>query len=174
MRGQIDNLNRVIPGSLIAVRDNEQEPWILSVVRWFRRLMVDYVEIGVEYLGREPRFVKMVTDYDRELATAEAPNFESRCFAALYLPPSEGYPTMPIKTVLLPAREFRRRFGCDIAFVQRNLQDAFERTYPATVRVRLDLFCGHRQGSTASSLRLPIVDRLGPKKRLRRRWVRYD
>ena len=107
MRGQISNLNRVIPGSLIAVRDNEAEPWILSVVRWFRRLMVDYVEIGVEYLGREPRFIKMVTDYDRGLATAEAPNLASRCFAALYLPPSERYPTMPIKTVLLPAREFR-------------------------------------------------------------------
>ena len=27
--------------------------------------MVDYVEIGVEYLGREPRFVKMVTGGDR-------------------------------------------------------------------------------------------------------------
>jgi hypothetical protein len=107
MRGQISNLNRVIPGSLIAVRDNEAEPWILSVVRWFRRLMVDYVEIGVEYLGREPRFIKMVTDYDGDLATAEAPNLASRCFAALYLPPSEQYPTMPIKTVLLPAREFR-------------------------------------------------------------------
>ncbi len=107
MRGQIDNLNHVIPGSLIAVRDSETAPWTVSVVRWFRRLMVDYVEIGVEYLGREPRFVKMVTDYDLDLATAEAPNFASRCFAALYLPPSEEYPTMPIKTLLLSAREFR-------------------------------------------------------------------
>jgi hypothetical protein len=107
MRGQIDNLNRVIPGSLIAVRDSATAPWTVSVVRWFRRLMVDYVEIGVEYLGREPRFVKMVTDYDLDLATAEGPNSASRCFAALYLPPSEEYPTMPIKTLLFSAREFR-------------------------------------------------------------------
>jgi hypothetical protein len=107
MRAQIDNLNGVIPGSLIAVRESETEPWTVSVVRWFRRLMVDYVEIGVEYLGREPRYVKLVTHCDRDLSTAEAPHLASRCFAALYLPPSEEYPTMPIKTLLLPAHDFR-------------------------------------------------------------------
>ena len=107
MRAQIGNLNRVIPGSLIAVRDSETAPWVVSVVRWFRRLMVDYVEIGVEYLGREPRFVKMVTDGDRGLTVVEAPNVTSKCFAALYFPPSEECPTMPIKTLLLPACEFR-------------------------------------------------------------------
>jgi hypothetical protein len=125
MRGQIDNLNRVIPGSLIAVRDSETEPWIVSVVRWFRRLMVDYVEIGVEYLGREPRFVKIVTDYDSDLAIAETPNFASKCFAALYLPPSEEYPTMPIKTLLLPARDFRT--DCAVTLLSSN----------ATYRMRL-------------------------------------
>jgi hypothetical protein len=106
MRAQIDNLNLVIPGSLIVIRDSETAPWIVSVVRWFRRLMVDHVEIGIEYLGREPRFVKLVTDSDSD-APAETPNFASRCFAALYLPPSEQYPTMPIKTLLLPAQDFR-------------------------------------------------------------------
>ena len=125
MRGQIDNLNHVIPGSLIAVRDNEKTPWTVAVVRWFRRLMVDYVEIGVEYLGREPRFVKMVTDCDRDLATAEAPNFASRCFAALYLPPSEQYPTMPIKTLLLSADAFRT--DSDVTLLSSN----------ATYRMRL-------------------------------------
>ena len=107
MRAQIDNLNGVIPGSLIAVRESQTAPWIVSVVRWFRRLMVDYVEIGVEYLGREPRFVKLVTDAEGDAPGAEAPNFASRCFAALYLPPSAEYPTMPIKTLLLPANDFR-------------------------------------------------------------------
>jgi hypothetical protein len=125
MRGQIDNLNRVIPGTLIAIRDSETAPWTVSVVRWFRRLMVDYVEIGVEYLGREPRFVKMVTDYDRDLATAEEPNSAPRCFAALYLPPSDEYPTIPIKTVLLPAREFRT--DSDVTLLSSN----------ATYRMRL-------------------------------------
>ncbi|HEX4523295.1 MAG TPA: hypothetical protein VH704_07225 [Casimicrobiaceae bacterium] len=105
MRAQVDDLNGVIPGSLIAVRESQTAPWVVSVVRWFRRLMVDYVEIGVEYLGREPRFVKLVTDGD--VPVADAPNSASRCFAALYLPPSAEYPTMPIKTLLLPASDFR-------------------------------------------------------------------
>ena len=118
MRAQIDNLNLVIPGSLIAIRDSETSPWIVSVVRWFRRLMVDHVEIGVEYLGRKPRFVKMVADCDRELAIAEAPDRASRCFAALYLPPSEEHPTMPIKTLLLPACEFRT--GRDVTLLSSN------------------------------------------------------
>jgi hypothetical protein len=118
MRAQIDNLNLVIPGSLIAVRDSETSPWTVSVVRWFRRLMVDHVEIGVEYLGRKPRFVKMVANYDCDLATAEAPDMTSRCFAALYLPPSEQHPTMPIKTLLFPAREFRT--GCDVTLLSSN------------------------------------------------------
>jgi hypothetical protein len=93
-------------------------------VRWFRRLMVDYVEIGVEHLGREPRFVK-VTDCDRDAPITEAPNSASRCFAALYLPPSAEYPTMPIKTLLLPAHDFRT--DSDVTLLSSN----------ATYRMRL-------------------------------------
>ena len=126
MRGQVDNLNRVIPGSLIAIRDNETAPWTVSVVRWFRRLMADYVEIGVEYLGRNPRFVKMVAGYDPDLATAEVPDSVSRCFAALYLPASGESPTMPIKTLLLPTGEFRT--DCDVTLLSSN----------ATYRMRLN------------------------------------
>jgi hypothetical protein len=107
MRCQIDNLDSVIPGSLIALRDNETAPWIVSVVRWFRRLMVDHVEIGVEYLGCEPRLVKMASDGDRDSS-----------FAALYLPPSRKHPNMPIKTLLLPAREFRA--DCDVILLSSN------------------------------------------------------
>jgi hypothetical protein len=114
----------VIPGSLIAVRESETAPWIVSVVRWFRRLMVDYVEIGVEHLGREPRFVK-VTDCDGDVPVAEARNAASRCFAALYLPPSAEYPTMPIKTLLLPAHDLRT--DADVTLLSSN----------ATYRMRL-------------------------------------
>jgi hypothetical protein len=116
MRAQVTNLNHVIPGSLIALRDNESAPWTVSVVRWFRRLMVDHVEIGVEYLGRAPRYVKMAADSDSELANVEAR--EQRCFAALYLPPSEKYPTMPIKTLLFPTRDFKA--GCDVTLLASN------------------------------------------------------
>ena len=107
MRGQIDNLNSVIPGSLIAIRESDASPWTVSVVRWFRRLLADHVEIGVEYLGRKPRLVKLVAKYSVDLAGNDAPDTASRCFAALYLPPSDERPTMPVKTLLLPTHEFR-------------------------------------------------------------------
>jgi hypothetical protein len=126
MRGQIDNLNRVIPGSLIAIRDDDTAPWTVAVVRWFRRLMVDHVEIGVEYLGRKPRFVKLVAGDDRELTMDATPGAVSQCFAALYLPPSERHPTMPIKTLLLPAGEFSA--GCDVTLLSSS----------ATYRLRLN------------------------------------
>jgi hypothetical protein len=148
MRGQIDNLNRVIPGSLIAVRDGETTPWTVAVVRWFRRLMVDYVEIGVEYLGREPRFVKMVTDYDRDLATAEVPNFASKCFAALYLPPSDEYPTMPIKTLLLSAGAFRT--DSDVTLLSSN----------ATYRMRLSKPIQHQFEYVWTSF--AVIDEVAP------------
>ena len=143
MRGQIGNLTHVIPGSLIAVRDSETTPWTVAVVRWFRRLMVDYVEIGVEYLGREPRFVK-VTDYDRDLASAEAPN----CFAALYLPPSEEYPTMPIKTLLLSAREFRA--DSEVTLLSSN----------ATYRMRLSTPIQHQFEYVWTSF--AVIDEVAP------------
>jgi hypothetical protein len=126
MRGQIDNMNRVIPGSLIGIRDSETAPWTVSVVRWFRRLMVDHVEIGVEYLGRKPRLIKLVADHDRDVATDKLPQSTSRCFAALYLPPSEQHPTLPIKTLLLPASEFRA--GCEVTLLSST----------ATYRMRLN------------------------------------
>ncbi|HEX5863419.1 MAG TPA: hypothetical protein VF014_04035, partial [Casimicrobiaceae bacterium] len=50
----------------------------------------------------------------------------SRCFAALYLPPSEEHPTMPIKTLLFPADEFRA--GCEVTLLSSN----------ATYRIRLN------------------------------------
>ena len=106
LRGKIDDLNRVIPGSLIAIREDENSSWTVTVVRRLRRLMVDYVEIGVEHLGRAPRFVKLVADRAANSSVDESADSTNRCFAALYLPPSELRPTMPIKTLLLPARDF--------------------------------------------------------------------
>ncbi|HYR00322.1 MAG TPA: hypothetical protein VET86_09785, partial [Casimicrobiaceae bacterium] len=101
MRGKTAELNRVIPGSLVAMRANETVPWTLGVVCRVRRLMVDYVEIGVEYMGRKPRFVKVVTGH------GPARGAKAKCVGALYLPPSEEHPAMPIRTLLLPAREYR-------------------------------------------------------------------
>ncbi len=126
MRGQIGNMNRVIPGSLIAIREDEASPWTVAVVRWFRRLMVDHVEIGVEYLGQRPRFVKMVAGGQGDAVMDELPGTALRCFAALYLPPSDAHPTMPIKTLLLPAGEFKA--GCEVMLLSSS----------ATYRMRLN------------------------------------
>lgn len=106
MRGQTIDLNGLIPGSLIAIRENENAQWTVAVVRRLRRLMVDHVEICVEHVGRKPRFVKMVTDYHPLLSVNDVPSNTQRCFGALYLPASEKHPTMPIKTLLVPASAF--------------------------------------------------------------------
>jgi hypothetical protein len=106
MRGQIRDLNLWIPGSLVAMREHEKAPWTLSVVRRFKRLMVDRVEIGVEHIGCRPRFVKIVTDIRLDPANDDLSKSSRRSFAAIYLPASEQSPAMPINTLLLPAREF--------------------------------------------------------------------
>ena len=105
MRGQPGDLNRVIPGSLIAIRADQSAPWTVTVVRRIRRLMVDHVDIGVEYLGRKPRFVKILTEC-ADSSDTQVRDGAGRYFGALYLPASEEYPTIPLKTLLLPAREF--------------------------------------------------------------------
>lgn len=107
MRGQIRDLNLWIPGSLVAMREDANAPWTLSVVRRFKRLMVDRVEIGVEHIGCRPRFVKIVTDVRLDPASDDLPESSRRSFAAIYLPASEQSPAMPINTLLLPAREFK-------------------------------------------------------------------
>jgi hypothetical protein len=107
MRGQIRDLNLWIPGSLVAMREDAAAPWTLSVVRRFKRLMVDRVEIGVEHIGCRPRFVKIVTDVRLDPASDDLPDASRRSFAAIYLPASEHLPAMPINTLLLPAREFK-------------------------------------------------------------------
>src|SRR5262249_36466167 len=80
----------------------------------------------VEYLGRRPRFVKLVAGDDPDLTVDTSPGSASRCFAALYLPPSEKHPAMPIKTLLLPAGEFGA--DCDVTLLSSS----------ATYRLRLN------------------------------------
>jgi hypothetical protein len=96
MRGKTADLNGVTPGSVLAMRDSDRDPWTIVVVRRLRRLMVDYVEVGAEFIGSRPRYVKLVPS---------ASGAEPRSISALSLPPSQAYPAMPIRTLLLPARE---------------------------------------------------------------------
>jgi hypothetical protein len=115
MRGKTADLNRVIPGSLLAIRPAEDAPWTVTTVRRLRRLMVDHVEIAVEHIGRKPRYVKMVADGGRDAAARGGSDAGLRCFGALYLPPSEAFPTLPIRTLLLPACEFKA--GCSMTLL---------------------------------------------------------
>ncbi len=118
LRGKIDDLNRVLPGSLIAIREAENGPWTVTVVRRLRRLVVDYVEIGVEHLGHKPRFVKLAAESAGTPGVNGSAASTQRCFAALYLPPSDRHPKMPIKTLLLPTHEFTT--NCNVTLLSSN------------------------------------------------------
>jgi hypothetical protein len=92
--------NPTTPGALIAFRESAGSPWMLAVVRRVRkRLAGKRVEIGVEYLGTDPRWVVVAVDSDA--SSGETPHTPSR-FAALYLAESAKQPMMPIKTLILP------------------------------------------------------------------------
>ena len=106
LRGRAADLNDVIPGSLICIRENQDSPWTVSIVRRLRRLMVDHVEISLEFIGRKPRFIKLVTAGDPLPSFRDEPGGKRRTFGALYLPLSERRPTLPIKTLLVPVAAF--------------------------------------------------------------------
>jgi hypothetical protein len=103
IRGKASDLNGFIPGSMLAMREDESFPWTVVVVRRLRRLMVDYVEVGAEFIGSRPRYVKLVP----ERSAVPPGDPEPRSIGALYFPPSDAYPAMPIRTLLLAAREYQ-------------------------------------------------------------------
>jgi hypothetical protein len=47
--------SRVVPGTLVAIRDDETMRWSLVVVRRLKARIGDRVDIGVEYVGQNPR-----------------------------------------------------------------------------------------------------------------------
>ena len=104
LHGPALGANPVMPGVLIAFREDAASPWTLAVVRRVKkRLAGKRVEIGVEYLGQDPRRVIVVIP-DSDTSPARPPDTEQPRFAALYLPESAKHPVMPIKTLVLPAR----------------------------------------------------------------------
>jgi hypothetical protein len=104
LRGPTLGTNPIMPGSLIAFRENAAAPWTLAVVRRVKkRLAGKRVEIGVEYLGRDPRWV-VVAAADAETSPGGPPGSPPTRFAALYLPQSATHPTLPMKTLVLPPR----------------------------------------------------------------------
>jgi hypothetical protein len=106
LQGQIFESNWVIPGVLMAFRQDASAPWMVGVVRRFDKSAGDRADIGVEYMGRSPRGVKIsiVTASDARSATSS--DNPGVSIAAIYLPESARHPVMPIKTLVLPVRRY--------------------------------------------------------------------
>jgi hypothetical protein len=95
--------NPTIPGALIAFREDAASPWRLGVVRRVkRRLAGRRIELGVEYLGRDPRWVVVVAS-DPDSTPGKNGATEAPRFAGLYLLESSTQPLLPMKTLVLPA-----------------------------------------------------------------------
>ena len=102
LHGPARAANPFIPGALIAFREDAAAPWNLAVVRRVKkRLAGRRVEMGVEYLGKDPRSVVVaIAGSDGRLDTAADTGLPR--FAGLYVPESTERPLLPIKTLLLP------------------------------------------------------------------------
>lgn len=106
LRGRTNDLSDVIPGTLMSIRGHHAE-WIIAIVRRLRRLMVDHVEVSLEFIGRGPRFVKLVESSHRVATASDVADIGRKRFGALYLPVSERSPTMPVKSLIVPLAAFK-------------------------------------------------------------------
>lgn len=108
LQGQIFGSNWVTPGALVAFREDPLAPWTLAVVRRVEKRGGNRVDIGVEYVGKNPRGVMVTVDADADADESSAgPQDAARPrFAAVYLPESKKHPVMPIKTLVLPVQKF--------------------------------------------------------------------
>ena len=106
LHGPTLNSNPLIPGTLIAIREESASPWTLGVVRRVKkRFAGKRAEIGVEYLGRDPRRVIVVgPEVESTTAAAGPPAGAPPRFAALYLSGTAKHPVLPMKTLVLPVR----------------------------------------------------------------------
>ncbi|HEX6138112.1 MAG TPA: hypothetical protein VF059_10655 [Casimicrobiaceae bacterium] len=98
LRGRMSNPRRVIPGSLVAFRSDEQAAWTLAVVRRLKRLPGSNVEIGVEHLACSTQPIVLT-----QLGAAAA---GPASFPALYLRESTMDVNSRIRTLIVPASQF--------------------------------------------------------------------
>jgi hypothetical protein len=104
--GQIFGSNWVTPGALLAFREDAAVPWTLAVVRRVEKRAGNRAEIGLEYIGRDPRPIRVIVDAASDEDSAGSPDRKRPRFAALYLPEGSIPPAMPIKTLVLPVHAF--------------------------------------------------------------------
>ncbi len=106
LHGPTADASPIMPGALIAFRDGAASPWTLAVVRRVKkRLAGKRIEIGVEFVGNDPRRI-IVLAADSAGSTAGPVGSERPRYSAIYLPQSAKHPVLPIKTLVLPARRF--------------------------------------------------------------------
>jgi hypothetical protein len=105
LHGKAATMKGVSPGTLIAIREHEMAPWILVVVRWRGKIVADHLDLGVEFIGKEPKRViaTVVNVKEPPGFAAETPE---RRVAILFLPESGRQPVLPFKTLIVPAGEF--------------------------------------------------------------------
>ena len=97
--------NPIVPGVLIAFREGPASAFTLGVVRWVKkRLAGKRVELGVEYLGRDPRRIVVVIPPPPGAAADATPGSAHPRFAALYLSGNAKNPSLQMKTLVLPVR----------------------------------------------------------------------
>jgi len=106
LRGKIVNSNRVLPGALIAFREHHNAPWTLAVVRRLRKRMGDRIDIGVEYIGRNPLVVTLAADVDGPVVSNVAVEGKRKYYAAIHLHERSGHPHLPFRTLIISTREF--------------------------------------------------------------------
>jgi hypothetical protein len=106
LHGKAATMNGVTPGTLIAMREHEMAPWILVIARRRGKVAADYFDIGVEYIGKDPRRVvaSLVDEMKPTGAAAGIAPLERR-IAVLYLQESTRQPVLPFKTLIVPAGE---------------------------------------------------------------------
>jgi hypothetical protein len=105
LRGRVPDALRLLPGLLVAFRDDKDGPWTVAVARRFNRMIGNNVEIGVEHIGRNPQRIILLSGVGGRETGEESETSPDRV-VALYLTESGISPKIAIKTLLVPACEF--------------------------------------------------------------------
>ncbi len=109
LRAPVADASKVPPGTLVAIRDEETMRWSLVVVRRLKTRIGDRVDIGVEYVGQNPRGVTMAVEGAHPARVRRnRRRSKTELFTALYLRESAKQPTMPFKTLIMASDRDRR------------------------------------------------------------------
>jgi hypothetical protein len=106
LRAPVGDLHRLHPGALVAIRDDETMRWSLVVVRRLKTRIGDRIDIGVEYVGQNPRGVTLALDGRQRAGSTASKQAKAKLFTAVYLRESTKQPSMPFKTLIMASGDF--------------------------------------------------------------------